>query len=175
MSDVSKRARNRQALHACNVCIWDLTESPLKSIPFNQIYYNKLQTVQVFPELLALQYLAPKQLQSIGRQGELQTLKKEKYVFTVSLRGLAPDGTQQRSQWIALEKLWGKHEALKKHKVWAVIFHFWVHWLCRTGTCPLRQEPHFLSSSMKLERPLLRQQRCLANEAWSHDNSRRIF
>lgn len=110
-----------------------------------------------------------------GRQGELQTLKKEKYVFTVSLRGLAPDGTQQRSQWIALEKLWGKHEALKKYKVWAVIFHFWVHWLCRTGTCPLRQEPHFLSSSIKLERPLLRQQRCLANEAWSRDNSRRIF
>lgn len=94
----TEQETGKLCMHACNVCIWDLTEGPLKSIPFNQIYNNKLQTVQVFPELLALQYLAPKQLQSIGRQGELQTLKKEKHVFTVSLRGLVPDGIQQRSQ-----------------------------------------------------------------------------
>lgn len=101
MSDVKKRQSKKPGklcVHACNVCIWYLTEGPLKSIPFNQIYNNKLQTVQVFAEQLALQYLAPKQLQSIGRQGELQTLKKEKHVFTVSLRGLVPDGIQQRSQ-----------------------------------------------------------------------------
>lgn len=76
------RVSNRQAVHACNICIWDLTESPLKSAPFNQIYNNKLQAVQVFPvQLLPLQYLAPQQLQTISRQGELQTLNKRELCF----------------------------------------------------------------------------------------------